>query len=196
MPTATIERTPPGPGAPPPATGPKDFWEDLEAGMPPGSLSTADRERITRDELLARIAALGAGVDLMNLRRWEYERYLPNPRVRGRPPRALYPAWTVDAIATAADLHDQGLDWETIGTRIRNVPALARMGQWIRLAGTTLSGDEQETLFAYARRHARRIGRPVAKVEVVLRDPAGEVVGRNGIGIADPAALLGDDPAA
>jgi hypothetical protein len=62
-----------------------DTWDNLESLFPSGALTEEDRQRIPRDELLARVEALGAVVTEHNIKYWEKHRWVPLPQRAGFP---------------------------------------------------------------------------------------------------------------
>lgn len=149
-------------------------WDDLvhtEHLEPP--------ERIMRDELIARVAALGAPVTQDRLRRWEQEERLPRPKRSGFPARSLYPAWAVRYIAAIPALLDEGKTWEQIWDLIQNNLSWAYLGDMIRMHGTRVSPEFEKAASAHAAEHEKRSGRKVAQMEIVLRDEQGRIIGRN-----------------
>jgi len=76
---------------------------------------------LTRDEVLARVAALHLDATERDLRFWEAEGILPRPvrRRHAGATRALYPAWFVDLIYKLRDLQLAGLSLKELPSRLQ-----------------------------------------------------------------------------
>jgi len=142
-------------------------------------------ELITRDEVLARVTALGAPVTRDRLRRWEQEGKLPIPERMGFPAKTMYPAFAVDYIAVVPAMLEAGLSWPEITRQIEMHPGHDRWQEIFRRMTTPTTADLIRAVEQHAKAHAERTGQVVDRVELVMRNKDGHIVGRTMIGWGD-----------
>jgi hypothetical protein len=150
-------------------------WDDLA----PKIDGLGSTETLTRDELLARVSALGAPVTHDRLRRWEQEERLPRPKRSGFPAKVGYPEWAVRYVAAVPALLDEGKTWDEIREVIQSNVSASVITDLVRFHGTALPNALLDELAKYADVHSARVGRQVAQIELVLRDDQGRIIGRN-----------------
>lgn len=86
-------------------------------------LITTPPHLLTRPDVLERVRELGADVDTVTLRHWEFEGLLPrptrhwDPAVKGRP--AFYPTWVIPLVFIVHELQRAGFSLREIVPRVR-----------------------------------------------------------------------------
>jgi len=93
-------------------------WRDW---LPDGTPDPDEGELLTREDVLAHAARLGASVTESEFRYWTALGVLPGPVrqwFRGAT-RATYPNWVVLVVYAARELHRQGVPLPAVGTRLR-----------------------------------------------------------------------------
>lgn len=180
-----------------PATkGGTETWKDW---LPADAAEPA--ELITRDELIARLAAMGAEVNTANLRYWEYVGIVPRAvkRWHDGAVRAVYPAWMGYLVFALRDRQEVGLTLPQIARWIR--------GNFDRFVATNAADDINDpdtfpTFFAtamiapelgdFAVRYHRMTGNRIRRVELSCTGtgPDGEpfTLPTMGVGIVDDGA--------
>lgn len=107
----------------------KKLFDDRELQDKLAELITTPPHLLMRPEVLERVRDLGAEVDTVTLRHWEFEGLLPRPTrhwdqtIKGRP--AYYPAWVIPLIFIVRELQRDGLSLREIVPRVRERAASA-----------------------------------------------------------------------
>ncbi len=142
-------------------------------------------EMLTRDQVIARVNALGAPVTRDRLRRWEQDGHLPRPELMGFPARAMYPDFAVPFIAAVPAMLESGLPWSEISKMITIDAMSEQQAEWFQAMTTIPSPELVAAVEEHAKRHERRTGHSVVRVELVMRDDVGHIVGKTMIGWQD-----------
>jgi len=175
MVAAAVEVMPTMPTTParPPAKQPKpkrQTWQDWAPDAP------APETLLTREEVLARVAAEGAPVSGNQLRYLQRLELIPYPirRRRGQAVRGFYPPWVVDLVRMVHDHRRHTTDPGTLALQQARMQRQARDfaqhgGHYAGIVcGVMYPPDLQARLEAIAREWEPIVGMPVTDVELRL----------------------------